>query len=448
MSRGAKITLVLLLVVVLGTVALMGPLLGGGSAAAEQQVAKPAPIAVLEKPISDSMPDAAQIRRGQYLIIAGDCVGCHTNDSTKPFAGNFALNSPFGVIYSTNLTPDVQTGIGALTPDQFYAALHDGIGPRGAPIYPAMPYPYMTRVTRADSDAMLAFLKTVPAVSETRRANNLAFPFNVRFLVNGWNMLFFRRGEFAPDPGKTAEWNRGAYLITGAGHCGACHTPKNAVAADKDSQALQGGNLDNWVEPDLTANMRTGLGKWSADDIVEYLKTGRNARANAGASMAEVVTNSTSLMTDQDLHAMAVYLKDLPAGPDATPAAPDAGAMKRGGAVYSDACTSCHMEKAVGQPRIFPPLGDNAVVQQNNPDSVIRVILAGDRTAPTRTRPATLSMPSFAWKLNDQQVADVATYIRNSWGNAAAPVTAPQVADMRKRLDLATSRLTDNSTDR
>jgi mono/diheme cytochrome c family protein len=405
------------------------------------------PPELLVQPIADTTPNADQVRRGQYLVRIGDCVSCHTRDAGEPLAGGYGLNTPFGVIYSQNLTSDQDTGIGGWTPEQFYQAVHNGVGPHGMRLYPGFPYPYFTRATRADSDAMLAYLKTVPAVSYRPPANGLPVPLNIRFFVRGWNMLFFHPGEFKPDSSKSAEWNRGAYIVTGLGHCEACHTPKNALAGDKTSLPLHGGTLDHWVAPDLTSNPRTGLGSWSADDIVEYLKTGRNARANAAGSMAEVVSFSTSLMSDQDLHAIATYLKDRPASPSPPAYDPDPAAMKRGAAIYSDACTSCHLENGVGQPRIFPPLKGDAMLQQSDPTGLTHLILAGGRTAPTPTRPTPLSMASFAWKLNDQQIADVSTYVRNSWGNRASAVSASQVTKMRSTLGLNTVHLTDNSGD-
>jgi mono/diheme cytochrome c family protein len=401
----------------------------------------------LTKPISNQTPNADQLRRGQYLVRVGDCAPCHTPEGGPPFAGSFGLNTPFGVIYSTNLTSDPETGIGALSADKFYAALHEGIGPKGLPIYPAMPYTAFTRVSRADSDAMLAYLKTVPAVHRPRPANRLPFPLNLRFMMRGWNLLFFSSGNYQPHPGKSADWNRGAYIVNGLGHCGSCHTPKNFLGADKSSKPFQGGNLNEWFAPELTANARTGLGAWSVDDIVEYLKTGRNGRVNAGGPMADVVTNSTALMSDQDLRAIAVYLKDQPAGPSGDVRDADLGAMRRGKAIYSDACASCHMLEGGGQSRTFPPIAGNAMLQQGDPAGLIHLILAGGRSAPTPTRPTALSMPSFAWKLTDQQIADVSTFIRNDWGNRAEPVNASAVAVLRKRLGLDVIRRTDNSGD-
>ena len=405
------------------------------------------PPGFLSQPIPDTVPNAAQLRQGQALTIAADCMSCHLRDGGQPFAGGLGLNTPFGVIYAANITPDPTTGIGNWTADQFYRAMHDGVDDHGENLYPAFPYTSFNHMTRADDDAIFAYLKTIPAVSYTPPANRLPFPLNIRFLVKGWNLLFFQPSAFQPVATQSAEWNRGAYLVTGPGHCSGCHTPKNFLGADKSGQALQGGDLDNWVAPDLTGNARTGLGGWSVDDIVEFLKTGRNAQAGAGGSMAEVVSYSTSLMSDQDRHAIAVYLKAQAASPDRDAGSPDAGAMRRGAAIYSDACASCHLENGVGQPRFFPPLGHDAMLQQADPTGLAHLILAGSRVGPTATRPTPLTMPSFAWKLTDAEIADVSTYIRNSWGNRAAPVPASKVRDLRGHLGLRTVHYTVNSGD-
>ncbi|THD81712.1 MAG: c-type cytochrome [Phenylobacterium sp.] len=405
------------------------------------------PVGFLAAPIADTTPNAAQLQRGQYLVRAGDCVSCHMREGGDPLSGGFALKTPFGTIYSANITSDRETGIGGWTPDQFHRAMHDGIDDQGKNLYPALPYPWFRRISRADDDAMLAYLKTTPAVSYTPPPNKLPFPFNIRFLVKFWNVLFLKSTDFRADPRQSAEWNRGAYLVTGLGHCGGCHTPKNWLGADKGGQDLQSGKLDNWVAPDLTANPRTGLGGWSVEEVAEYLKTGRNARAGAGGAMADVITYSTSLLSDADRHAMAVYLKTRPAGAEPAIGAPDAHAMARGAAIYSDACASCHLENGVGQPRLFPPLGHDAVLQQADPTGLEHIILAGSRVGTSPAAPTPLTMPSFAWKLTDQQVADVSTYIRNSWGNRAAAVSSGSVRSLRKSLDLEAIRYTANSGD-
>jgi mono/diheme cytochrome c family protein len=408
----------------------------------------PTAAEILSRPIADSVANADQLRRGQYLVAAGDCMSCHLRAGGEPLAGGLGLQTPFGVIYSANITPDESTGIGAWTQDQFYRAMHDGIDDQGQNLYPAFPYPSFRRTSRADNDAIFAFLKTVPAVKYTPPKNHLAFPMNLRPMVKIWNRLFLDAEEFQANPSQTAEWNRGAYIVTGFGHCGGCHTPKNALGADESKRDLHGGTLDNWVAPDLTSNERTGLGGWTIDDVIEYLRHGRNAHAGAGGAMAEVVTYSTAWMSDADLRAIAVYLKSRAASTGIAPAEPDAGAMRRGAAIYSDACASCHLEDGVGQPRLFPPLGRNAMLQQADPTGLAHLILGGSRIGISVARPSALAMPSFAWKLNDAQIADVATFLRNSWGNRAGPVSSSAVHEVREHLDLETPHFTANSGDR
>ncbi|WP_218511760.1 cytochrome c [Variovorax sp. dw_308] len=406
------------------------------------------PTSLLTQRIADSTPNAAQLRRGQYLTAVGDCMSCHVRAGGEPLAGGLGLNTPFGTIYSSNITSDKDTGIGAWNPDQFHRAMHDGIGAHGENLYPAFPYPWFRRVSREDTDALFAFLQSTPAVHYTPPPNDLPFPLKFRWMVKAWNLLFLKSDTYQPVAAQSAEWNRGAYIVEGLGHCGACHTPKNMLGADKSGQDFHGGTLDNWVAPDLTGNTRTGLGQWSAEDIAAYLHAGRNARAGAGGSMADVVNYSGSLMNDADVHAVAVYLKGRPARPDeAQRTPPDAGAMRRGAAIYSDVCASCHLENGVGQPRYFPPLGHDAMLQQTDPTGLLHVLLAGSRIGTSNALPSPMTMPAFAWKLSDAEVADVSTYIRNSWGNQAAAVEATSVADMRKKLDLTQPRLTVNSGD-
>src|ERR1039457_4594608 len=257
---------------------------------------------LLAEPIADSTPNAAQLRRGQYLVAAGDCMSCHLRDGGEPLAGGLGLKTPFGVIYSPNITSDRETGIGDWTSDQFYRAMHEGIDDEGKNLYPAFPYPWFRLISHEDDDAILAFLKTTPAVKYSPPKNDLIFPLSIRSIVKGWNFLFLKSQDFQTDASQSPEWNRGAYLVNGPGHCGGCHTPKNALGADKSKVEFHGATLDNWVAPDLTRNDRTGLGRWSIDDVSEYLRTGRNPRAGAGGAMAEVITYSTSLMSDADRH--------------------------------------------------------------------------------------------------------------------------------------------------
>lgn len=401
----------------------------------------------LLEPIADDVPNAAQLRRGQYLVRLGDCLSCHTAPDGKPFAGGVGLNTPFGVIYSSNITSDKNAGIGGWSKDQFYAAMHDGIRADGQHLYPAFPYPWFRRVSREDDDAIFAYLQTTPPSNAQPPPNRLPFPFNQRRLLAVWNKLFLDRSTDAAPANQSAEWQHGADIVNGLGHCSGCHTPKNAFGADKSSQAFHGAAIDNHFAPDLTANSRTGLGSWSLEDIAQYLKDGRNARASAGGPMADVITFSMSMLSDEDRHAVATYLKSLPASGDENSKAPDDAAMRRGAAIYSDACSGCHLSDGRGQPGYFPPLGHNAVVQQNDASGVLHILLAGSRVGPGTKIVSPMTMPSFAWKLSDAEIADVLTFLRNSFGNRAAAVDADAVKTLRGKLDLETPHLTDNSGD-
>lgn len=377
----------------------------------------------------------AQIERGRYLATVGDCASCHTVPGGKPFAGGRPLNTPFGVIYSSNITPDLQTGIGAWSDDDFYRAMHSGVSARGNHLYPAFPYPYFTHVTREDVLDIRAYLETVDPVRQQPPANALIFPLNQRFLLSGWNMLNFDKGTFRPDPGKSAQWNRGAYLVEGLGHCGACHTPKDFTGADIKGRELTGGLLDNWFAPALIGLKRGGLADWSEDDIADFLLTGRNDRAAAYGPMAEVVELSTSHMTRADLLAMATYLKSLnPKSESDKRDTPDANRMKAGAQLFADNCSTCHGSNGQGTPLFFAALKGSAVVQSADPTTVVHAILKGVRASATDRYPTPLSMPTFEWKLSDREIANLATFIRNNWGNSASAVSASQVHSLRRAL--------------
>jgi mono/diheme cytochrome c family protein len=380
-----------------------------------------------------AQPSAETIARGKALVTAADCASCHTTDPAKPFAGGKRIDTPFGGIYSPNLTPDRDTGIGAWSDDEFYRALHFGVARDGSRYYPAFPYPSFTKLIRDDVLAIRAYLATLAPVRNTRPPTELRWPFNYRVLMRGWDWLFFQPGIFLPDQQKSPEWNRGGYLVEGPAHCGACHTPKNIFGADRRNR-LYGGNLvQGWFAPRLDGAPRSGLKSWSADDIVEYLQSGRNGHSHAGKLMAEVIVNSTSKMSDADVRAIATYLKELPAGapePMVSPPAPET--MSDGAAVYTHACIACHEANGTGSPRVYPPLPGNANLQSTNPASILRIILDGAQTVTTPRAPNTGSMPAYAKQLSDQQVADVANYIRNSWGNAAPLVTSGEVAKARR----------------
>ncbi|GGB06246.1 alcohol dehydrogenase [Brucella endophytica] len=376
-----------------------------------------------------------QIDRGRYLATLGDCAACHTAPGGMPYAGGLALDTPFGKIVSPNITPDRATGIGAWSDDQFVQALQQGIAPRGH-LYPAMPYPAYTKVSRDDLLAIRAFLNTLQPVNNPVEPNQLPFPFNIRENMAAWNALNFTPGEFQPDPDKSAQWNRGAYLVQGLGHCSTCHTPKSMLGADENGNFLQGSTLQDWFAPDITNTKRKGLAGWTRTDIVQYLQTGVNRHTVASGPMAEVITDSTSKLTDQDLMAIATYLKDLPTDTTAAPVPlpVDDSRMIAGGAIYKDTCSACHQDSGKGAARLFPSLAGSAIVQSVDPTTLIRVVLAGSRGAATSAAPTAPAMPSFAWRLSDEQVASLLTYVRNSWGNAAAPVDAAHVKTLRASL--------------
>jgi mono/diheme cytochrome c family protein len=379
-------------------------------------------------------PTEETIARGKALVIAADCANCHTADPAKPFAGGKRIDTPFGGIYSPNLTPDRETGIGAWSDADFYRALRDGVGRDGSPYYPAFPYPNFTKLIRDDILAIRAYLATLTPVHNSPAPPELRWPLNYRGVMRLWNFLFFRPGIFEPNQQKSAEWNRGGYLVTGAAHCGACHTPRNIFGANKRGLAFGGGLVRGWFAPRLDNAARGGLKSWSTGDIVEYLQSGRNGKSHAGGPMAEVVVNSTSAMSDADVRAIAVYLKDLPAGaPEPEVAPPPEASMKAGAAVYAHACIACHEADGSGAPHIYPPLPGNANLQSADPASTLRIILDGAQTVTTARAPNTGSMPAYAKQLSDQQIADVTNYIRNAWGNAAPVVTPAQVEKARTK---------------
>jgi mono/diheme cytochrome c family protein len=375
-----------------------------------------------------------QIDRGRYLTVVGDCASCHTvPGSGQPFAGGRSIETPFGVVVASNITPDRETGIGAWSDELFLSALREGQGHGGALLYPAMPYPYYTKVTERDGLAIRAYLNTIQPVHNAVVSNKLPFPFDVREEMKVWNGLYFRSGEFKPDSTKSPEWNRGAYLVEGLAHCGACHTPKTTLGGDDLRHAFQGYALQGWFAPNITNDDERGLGGWSVADIVSYLKAGHNAVTAATGIMAEEISLSSSQMTDADLAAIATYLKDLPGQTSSSPAAISASdpTMVAGGAIYADECSACHGMDGKGVTFLFPALAGSPNVRSSDPTSLIRVLMEGARSVSTSGEPTGPGMPWFAWKLNDAEIAAVLTYVRNSWGAAAPAVTADQVKSER-----------------
>jgi mono/diheme cytochrome c family protein len=376
-----------------------------------------------------------RIERGRYLAVLSDCAACHTAPGGAPFAGGLALQTPFGKLVAPNITPDPDTGIGNMSNDEFLAALHDGRGHNSTRLYPAMPYPAYTKMTDDDVLAMRSYLATVAPVNNRVVSNQLPFPLNIRLAMVFWNGLNFTPGRYQPNPQKSAAWNRGAYIVEGAAHCGTCHTPKTVLGGDKNSVALTGATLQGWFAPDITNDPRKGIGGWSKDDLVQYLKTGTNKWTLASGPMAEAVSHSTSRMADDDILAIATYLKDSGEGGPGSKPAPVAvtdNAMRAGAAIYKDSCAACHKDSGEGEVNLFPRLAGSALVQSDDPTTLARVVLHGTRAVSTSAAPTAPAMPAFDWRLGDAQVAAVLTYVRNSWGNAAAPVSTGAIASQRE----------------
>lgn len=416
----------------LGTAAVV--LLGAGALAAAYVATDPK---LPSGPQAESHGDAqsfSEVEYGRHMLTVADCAACHTaKDGGEPFAGGRPIETPFGVIVSSNITPDRETGIGTWTDEDFADALWHGFGKDGHQIYPAMPYPYYTHMTRRDVDAIHAYLKTLKPVHKQVVSDTLPFPLNIRLGMRAWNLLYFRDGRFAPDPAHDDVYNRGAYLVTGPEHCGACHTPKTVLGGDEAGKLYQGNVIQGWTAPNITGDRRRGLGSWSVEDVIEYLKTGHNRQAASSGPMAEEVGLSSSRMKDEELRAIAVYLKAQPGQDDGAAPVPALDpAMRAGAAIYADSCASCHRGDGSGVRGLFPTLAGAPVVQQLDPTSLIRVVLQGARSAATPSAPTGAAMPSYDWRLDDAQVAAVVTYIRNAWGNQAPAVEAGAVAKSRR----------------
>jgi mono/diheme cytochrome c family protein len=385
-------------------------------------------------PVADRQ---AQIARGAYLARAGNCAACHTLRGGSAYAGGRAIATPFGDIYSSNITPDRATGIGAWSADDFWRALHNGKSRDGGFLYPAFPYPNTTRITRADTDALYAYLQTVAPVRQENRAHALRFPYNQRLLLAFWRALYFRAGVFQPQPGQSAEWNRGAYLVQGPGHCGACHTARDFLGGTAERGDLAGGMIPmlNWYASPLTSDAASGLGAWSSRDIAQLLKTGVSARGAVFGPMAEVVGASLQHLSSEDIDAMALYLKSLPAELEtAAPAEPPAAArslLQAGAQLYEHHCANCHGADGRGAPPAYPPLAGSRALAMALPVNPIRIVLNGGFPPVTAGNPRPYGMPPFGTALNDGEVAALLSYVRNSWGNRAGFVTADDVAHSR-----------------
>ena len=376
---------------------------------------------------------AEQQSRGAYLARAGNCAGCHTALGGLAYAGGRELPTPFGTFVTPNITPDRDTGIGAWTTEDFWRAMHHGKGRDGKLLYPAFPYTEYTKITRDDTDAIFSYLQSIAPLAQVRAPDHLKFPYNVRALLYFWRALYFRPGVYRPMPNQNAEWNRGAYLVQGLGHCNACHATRNALGA-AGGAALGGGQVAgrSWYAPSLTSSAEAGSAQLPIEQIAALLSTGQSRKSSVAGPMAEVVLQSLQYLSAADIGAMAIYLKSLP-DTNTTPAtfkeltAHETLRIFKGEKIYDQHCKDCHGTAGEGAAGAYPPLAANRSVTLPSPLNTIRSVLDGGYAPSTAGNPRPYGMPPFAHTLSSEEVALVVSYVRNSWGNRARVVTAVDV---------------------
>ena len=382
------------------------------------------------------VPTAQQLDRGAYLARVGNCAICHTDRGGASYAGGRGIETPFGVVYSSNLTPDATTGIGSWSAAHFWRALHHGRSRDGRLLYPAFPYPNYTIVTRADSDVIYAFLLSQPAVQQANKAHSLQWPFSTQAALAVWRALYFRPGPYAGDAHQSPDWNRGAYLVGGLGHCSACHTQRNALGASANRMDLSGGliPMQNWYAPSLTSPAEASVADWQVEHVVRVMQTGVSPRGSVLGPMAEVVLNSTQYWNADDLRAMAVFLKALPqTAPPARPepVAVDTATAQRGAKLYEQHCAQCHGDQGQGVAGAYPALAANRAVQMTETANLVQVVLNGGFAPATVGNPRPFGMPPYVLLLSDADVAAVLTHLRTSWGNRAPVVSEFDVSRQR-----------------
>lgn len=392
-----------------------------------------------EVPVRDvvpaGVPSAELVQRGAYLARAGNCAACHTARGGAAFAGGKGVETPFGTVFATNLTPDPETGLGQWSPDHFWRAMHHGRSRDGRLLYPAFPYPDYTLVTREDSDALYAFLRSQPAVRQPNRPHELRFPYDSQLALAAWRALFFTPGTFEAQEGKSAEWNRGAYLVRGLGHCQACHAPRNAFGATSDALELSGGliPMQNWYAPSLASPAEAGVQSWSADDVLHLLRDGKSRHGAAMGPMAEVVFGSTQHLGEADLRAMAAFLRDLPRQESAPSRAArrEADVLALGARLYRAQCAECHGESGEGGGAAYPPLAGHRTVTMGSSANLVKVIVSGGFPPTTGGNPRPHGMPPFGPSLTAAEIAALATFVRGAWGNDAPAVSELDVNRVR-----------------
>lgn len=377
-------------------------------------------------------PQMAQ--RGAYLARVGNCAACHTARGGQAFAGGKSIDTPFGLVFTSNITPDNLTGIGTWTAADFWRAMHHGRSKDGRLLYPAFPYTEYTRITREDSDAIFAYLLSVPPAQQANRDHALRFPFNTQAALAVWRALFFSPAQFEPVLEQSKEWNRGAYLVTGLGHCQACHAPRNTLGATHSKLDLSGGLIPmlNWYAPSLTSAAEAGVQDWSIEEIMQLLKSGKTANGSTLGPMAEVVFSSTQYLDHSDLKAMAHFLKELPQqeSVNTNKKFTNPEGEHIGQRIYKNECAQCHGDNGEGSGD-YPGLAGNRTVTMHSSVNLVQIILSGGFTPTTQGNPRPYGMPPFGHSLTDSEVAAVATYVRSSWGNNASAVMPLDVQKIR-----------------
>ncbi len=376
----------------------------------------------------------ALIRKGAYLARAGNCMLCHTRRGGQDYAGGRAIETPFGTVYSSNLTPERTSGIGTWTSVDFWRAMHEGRSKDGRLLYPAFPYTSFTLVSQDDAQALFAYLRSLPAVLQANRPHALRWPYDSQVALAAWRALYFKPTAFIVDAAQDTQWNRGAYLVQGLGHCNACHATRNLLGAVDERQNLSGGPMpmQNWYAPSLHLSSEAGLASWAVSDIVRLLQTGRGPSATVSGPMAHVVLHSTQYLSTQDLSAIAVYLKSLP--PPKSLSDPTTGlarATPLGEEIYAKHCSNCHGKDGRGVPGAYPALASNRAVLMRNTANLVQVVLHGGFAPATRGNPRPFGMPPYMLELDDRSVAAVLSFIRSAWGNQAAEVRELDVARYR-----------------
>ena len=385
------------------------------------------------KEVALSPANSELIARGAYLARAGNCMACHTTRGGEPYAGGRAIETPFGAVYTSNLTPDEQSGIGSWSAAHFWRAMHNGRSKDGRLLYPAFPYTSYTEVTRDDSDALFSYLRSLPAVFNPNHPHALQFPFDSQAALAVWRALYFKPGVYQPDAGRNAEWNRGAYLVQGLGHCSACHAARNALGATTAGPDLAGGLIpvQNWYAPSLASPHEAGVADWDKQDIISLLKNGVSKNASVAGPMAGVVLGSTQFLTPDDLAAMAQYLKQLPPSTTApSPVAKQAGSAA-GAKLYEQHCAGCHGLQGDGVPNAYPALAGNRAVTMPQTANLVQIVLHGGYAPATQGNPRPFGMPPFVLVLSDIEIAALLTHLRRSWGNQASGVSALDVHRIR-----------------